>query len=253
MKNTITIIILAFISHAASIQTQAQPYADSCFFTAHAINWKHYGETSYLVYVDSVCIVSDTGPGVEVHPTFDGDELYKMYWTYHNASSELSVWSDSISITGIFTPDPGVDSVHYSVRLGTIPSSGGIDGPSACIKILEGYMLFHPDGSVDTARTNEAYRDAMRAAGIIPPDGSTSAAEMDLKHSITLYPNPTTDILTIDVEKYGYISADLLDYTGRLISTTSHRILDLTNKASGIYYVRVRTTQGNSMHKIIRH
>ena len=59
--------------------------------------------------------------------------------------------------------------------------------------------------------------------------------------SVNLFPNPTTGILTI--EGAGGL-VNVYDMYGRLVLTANSKILDITNAAKGIYFVRVADEQG---------
>ncbi len=61
-------------------------------------------------------------------------------------------------------------------------------------------------------------------------------------NKLTLYPNPTTGILTIEGAQ-GTVT--VYDIYGRLVLTTKTNTLDISNTAMGIYFVRVIDGQGN--------
>ena len=61
-------------------------------------------------------------------------------------------------------------------------------------------------------------------------------------NKLTLYPNPTTGILTIEGVE-GIVS--VYDIYGRLVLTSNTNTLDISNAATGIYFVRVLDEQGN--------
>jgi Leucine-rich repeat (LRR) protein len=73
--------------------------------------------------------------------------------------------------------------------------------------------------------------------------------------SVSVYPNPVTNQLTVSA-KDNIKSIQLYDVMGRLIatdlqnSTTVH--FDLSQKASGIYFVKIATQKGNKVQKIIK-
>ena len=68
--------------------------------------------------------------------------------------------------------------------------------------------------------------------------------------NMALYPNPTTGRLNIVAE--GYQMAEVLDMNGRTVMTTNTTSVDLSNMANGIYMVRVVTTSGIALQKVVK-
>ena len=70
---------------------------------------------------------------------------------------------------------------------------------------------------------------------------------------IHIYPNPVTDYLHIDgIEDL--IELSLYDLSGNLIETTvsGETVLNVSNIASGIYFLQIHTPQKSFMKKIIK-
>ena len=69
--------------------------------------------------------------------------------------------------------------------------------------------------------------------------------------NISLYPNPTNDILNVEGE--GINEIQLMDVNGRTVMTTAAtRQLDLRGLAAGVYMVRVITNEGTTTQKIVK-
>jgi Leucine-rich repeat (LRR) protein len=73
--------------------------------------------------------------------------------------------------------------------------------------------------------------------------------------SIVLYPNPTNGIIKINCDN-SIKSIELYDLEGRIIETTLEHTkttqLDISNRANGIYFVKVATQNGEQIQKIIK-
>jgi len=55
-----------------------------------------------------------------------------------------------------------------------------------------------------------------------------------------LYPNPTNDLITLDINGYnGSIQTQIYDLSGRFLQTTSNTTISLKDYAKGIYVFRV--------------
>jgi hypothetical protein len=95
-------------------------------------------------------------------------------------------------------------------------------------------------------------------------DSSTLSIENNKpSFDVILYPNPTSSIanLTFNVSETETISLLLFDIHGRLIKTIAneqkttgifkHQI-DVSQQKAGIYFLKLHTTKGTSVHKIMR-
>ncbi|MCQ2295439.1 MAG: choice-of-anchor J domain-containing protein [Bacteroidales bacterium] len=67
---------------------------------------------------------------------------------------------------------------------------------------------------------------------------------------VALYPNPTTGILNIKAE--GIQEVTVMDINGRTISVSNNNVVDMTEFANGVYFVRVLTANGVSTQKIVK-
>ncbi len=73
--------------------------------------------------------------------------------------------------------------------------------------------------------------------------------------SVAVFPNPVSDILTI-TSKGNLTSIQLLDVQGRLIATylenEEKATINLSDKASGVYFVKIFTENGVKLEKIVK-
>ena len=79
----------------------------------------------------------------------------------------------------------------------------------------------------------------------------------EVLNKAVVHPNPASDWVTIElVETYGAITIGLYDTMGRLVSETSYSEekkirLDISNNASGIYYLRISNGTATTTKKLI--
>ncbi|MCQ2072214.1 MAG: T9SS type A sorting domain-containing protein [Bacteroidaceae bacterium] len=89
-------------------------------------------------------------------------------------------------------------------------------------------------------------------------DNGTDISDTLALSGIRVYPNPTEGPLTVVITGYDLENAGITvtDMTGknliRLTETAETNELDLTDYPSGIYLVRIRTVESESVHKIVR-
>jgi len=74
-------------------------------------------------------------------------------------------------------------------------------------------------------------------------------------NEISVYPNPTNGIFNIETSKKP-LNIEITDITGKSIyssnSTNNNAEIDLSNKASGVYLIKIRTENGIISEKIIK-
>ena len=61
-----------------------------------------------------------------------------------------------------------------------------------------------------------------------------------INQNVNIYPNPTSDQITIDIKGYnGLVNVEVYDLQGRLLETTTNTIVSLKKHAKGIYILKV--------------
>ena len=78
----------------------------------------------------------------------------------------------------------------------------------------------------------------------------TSVDELINNNNIEIYPNPTTNLLTIK-SKEPIDKINLFDLTGKLITTTKELTIDLSDLTSGLYIMTIHLTTGQQIEKKI--
>ena len=73
----------------------------------------------------------------------------------------------------------------------------------------------------------------------------------DNQESVTLYPNPTTGLLTISLSTDIFSSFEIYDISGRLVQRGNSTNVDLINQSEGIYLIKIRTVKGEVLVKRI--
>ena len=84
------------------------------------------------------------------------------------------------------------------------------------------------------------------------PFGSTNIN--NIENNISIYPNPTTNFITINAENI--TSVKIINITGKIISsyevTDNSTTIDLSNIEKGIYFVKINTENSTYTKKIIK-
>ena len=81
----------------------------------------------------------------------------------------------------------------------------------------------------------------------------TSTYEPDSKIKIDLFPNPTRGLLKIDTESDIY-AISVFSINGELLQTVNGNqpVIDISNLETGIYFVKVTSSHGILVQKIIK-
>ena len=94
---------------------------------------------------------------------------------------------------------------------------------------------------------------------IITGGGSGVGIEENVLSAASIYPNPTTNLLNVDLSQVSeeVQSVSILDVTGKVIQTTAVNAakivnFDLTAIASGLYYVRIVSRTNSIIKQIVK-
>jgi hypothetical protein len=81
-----------------------------------------------------------------------------------------------------------------------------------------------------------------------------STKENDLQNTISLYPNPTSEIIHISTSKNAWINKVMIfDVTGKqVLSNADQTSIDVSKLKSGLYFVKIKTDQGEFSRKFIK-
>lgn len=99
--------------------------------------------------------------------------------------------------------------------------------------------------------------DQMRAFLLKLQDGNLSISEGKETFSLNVYPNPSHDNITVQLDKtYDHVKLELSDYSGRIIQTESYSQTQTINTSldlpSGMYLLRLITEEGETVVKLIK-
>ena len=75
--------------------------------------------------------------------------------------------------------------------------------------------------------------------------GEVEAFEM------SVYPNPATDFIMVNVETQNFVSVQIYDVMGRNVLTTTETAIDLRSMEAGVYFVTVRSANSAKTTKLI--
>ena len=75
-----------------------------------------------------------------------------------------------------------------------------------------------------------------------------------MNSNLTIYPNPTSDQITIDIKGYnGPVNVAVYDLQGRLLESTTNTIVSLKKHAKGIYVLKVSYGEVTELVRVVRY
>ena len=140
-------------------------------------------------------------------------------------------------------------SITWSIESGTLPagltlspSTGQITGTPTTVNTY----------SFTVKATNSAGSVTKLLTITIGPSGGSSIAESQA-NAINIYPNPTQGTLNITSEE-AVEQVTIFDISGRnlLQIANPNQTIDINSLANGIYIVKVKTEQGETVRKIVK-
>jgi len=171
------------------------------------------------------------------------------------------------------------DDENASIKIWS-PSSAGVDGSITVCKNEPFNLLSGLNGNVDLGGTwynpqNQVLSSSIDTAGafpgqfnydyivsngICPADTANVLIVVDptcdylvgieeLNSSVLVYPNPTSNVLFIQMNNYSFEAIEIFDNSGRqvlkkLVGGTNSTEIDVTSLVLGFYKIRIKATEG---------
>lgn len=115
--------------------------------------------------------------------------------------------------------------------------------PSTCI-------LYVPDSATETAYEGDAtWSNYFDAARIVAGTLTTNNLE---KLEVNLFPNPTKDVVTVKSSFGEDMTINVYNTLGKKLLTTRESQVDISSFSAGVYLLRVETSKGATVKRIIK-
>ena len=83
-----------------------------------------------------------------------------------------------------------------------------------------------------------------------------STNNFELSSKLSIYPNPTKNLVNLELNGINFTKVSLFDLNGRTIQTvnvnSNKTTLDLSGLTSGIYLAKLETADGTAIQKIVK-
>ena len=109
------------------------------------------------------------------------------------------------------------------------------------------YTIYFPGDEnivIDTSSVTATHNDC---------DFSLTSIVEGREVDLSVYPNPVSDRLSLDVTGFDLTAIELKDAHGRLVSTVNplSRFVDVSGLPEGIYMLSIKTDGGKSTQKVV--
>ena len=189
---------------------------ESDFWKPASINISGYNNLSFTWWMN-----------FDMNETGTNDVLYR-YYNYGSGWQLSSINYNSSS--------PGEGSGNFEYQQITVGTGSSYT-----------FLFRFISNGIGTA--NGVYIDDILLTG----DQSTDIEEINLSNSISIYPNPTNGIFSVEGENMKRI--EISSITGavvkELIVNNNKTNIDLTGYSSGIYFAKIITDKGSAIKKIV--
>lgn len=184
--------------------------------------------------------------------TYNTPGTYTITWTYDDGNGNISLQSQQVVVSGVNT---GITSSGITL---TAAATGATYEWMDC---ANGSVIAGETGQSFTATANGNYAVIVTENGCTDTSSCVSVtsvgiASVDMVNGISVYPNPTSGIMNIQLQNA--TGADVLVYNvfGQLVLTQkltgSSVQVDLSAYEAGIYYITVRTAVDSKVIKAIK-
>ncbi|MFB3386209.1 T9SS type A sorting domain-containing protein [Flavobacterium sp. LAR06] len=177
-----------------------------------------------------------------------------VIWTIKDASNNIATATQIVTVKGIDA------TVTNNVGILTVVESGALYRWLECNNgtftpiLNENKISFTPKKTGSYAV--EITKNGCTATSTCYEVKTLGTKDFDLENSLKLYPNPTTDFVTIELNTLDNAKLKILDVNGQFIllkelKTTSNTI-NISHLASGVYLFEISNDNGKTIKKVIK-
>ncbi len=199
-----------------------------------------------------------TSPMITVNPT--------VTTTYSVNGTDPSGCSDEASLTITVSPLPTINVVQSAPNTmcvddkQTLTANGAatyVWVSSASGNVMQGSPLTIsnlPAGAVSfTVTGTDAFGCSSTQVVTQNVDACTGIATNGALNGLNVYPNPTSGVLTVELNSGLVKSVVVTDLTGRVVLTSEGSVnLNLNNLSNGVYYVKVSSDKASEVVKVVK-
>jgi len=209
--------------------------------------------TNYTSYQASTTVMQNQQYTVAITPQITGNDVGSIYigdevavWIDWNDDADLSDVGEQIGYTLVS------QTSRHTVYDFTVPSNATVGQV-----VMRVRLSFSGDGDIDPCGYSPYGEVEDYVINILP--GATGIDENSIFAGVAVYPNPATDMLSVDLStvEAENITITLVDMTGKTIAVQQNAAasvaqFDLSAFAKGMYQVRITDGSSVSVRKVTK-
>ncbi len=190
---------------------------------------KHFSTLTISVVIDSITNITKSTCDMQGTYQYDGNETLSVGLEWKKENDTLLYYKDTQVI----------ETLTYSLAIADLSPSTTYEARA--------YVIYHSD---------TIFSDAKMFTTVA--DDSNSILSTSHHKEILLYPNPTTNIINIELDKKEQVQLLLYNINGQLIQSKVindlKAILDISSLSNGLYYLKlIRINNYPISYKIIKY
>jgi len=245
---------------------------DACF-TDWQSNYSNFRDGAFTFDLRATKDITITQIGFEVRRSSSQFTLYSKQGSYRGAELDSSLWTHQASVTIPVLP------VRDSSIMITLPQPMDIDSGNTVAFYFSGIpqsvmfnwppdslTVYHGGGLYDIYPGKSFY-----SKFYIPQYYATWAPRLELcwrnsaiyplainsvySLDISVYPNPTSDVLNISTNNHEAVSLDLIDMQGRVVMKTiiqGATTLDVAQLPASVYQLYLHNANGTAVKRFVK-
>jgi len=104
-----------------------------------------------------------------------------------------------------------------------------------------------------TSDSNDTNKDGWIIDNISTLGYMVGNTELESNISIKLFPNPTSNLLSIEIENpTQFVSAAILEVGGKVLDVSTKPIIDLSKFENGVYFIKIISSSGVFLKRVIK-
>jgi len=121
--------------------------------------------------------------------------------------------------------------------------------------MLRGPTDFDPDPNIDTQTQASGGGNYTGYLLELSLEGGSAALTPVIQDQVTIYPNPASELIQLDTKGQQLIATYLYDLAGEQIplSPNEQQTINISQLATGMYFLKVTTSMGTQTVSIIKH
>lgn len=161
----------------------------------------------------------------------------------NNMNCELPSPSTQNGLVAYYQFNQGIDAVDNTSITSLTDASGNVNNGTLT-------------NFAKTGSTSNWLSGSPIVTGTTCSTQTLSNSDFAVATNIKMYPNPTNNFVTVEVNNLTNATLEVVDVTGKILMTQSldenSNKVDLQKLPFGMYFFKVNTTQGNTVSKVIK-